>query len=151
MVNLVFIYAFQSYEYKMVRKHGWDFVFHSGFFLFCPLAILFLPQWLCLTSNPRNLKPTEMVNTDSSVWYLSEPSSWVKEQNSKAGESSRIFPSSIRSSKCASAQLSPLFPFSSVVVPPVLSVTISLPSPLRYLDSCGRMCVLQRLWPWHRV
>lgn len=51
---------------KSERKESLVYFFHSGFFSLFALSLsCFSPQWLCLTSSPRNLqKPTELVHYD---------------------------------------------------------------------------------------
>lgn len=51
---------------KYGRKESLDYFFHSGFFFLLALSLsCFSPQWLCLTSSPRNpKKPTELVHYD---------------------------------------------------------------------------------------
>lgn len=148
MVNVGFICFCDSHELKAVSK--WEiwkkgkfrlFFSIQAFFLFALSLSCFSPQWLCLTSSPRNLKkPTELVDYMIFVWtvFLGERSK--KQKNTLCSLCFPVLRSHLE--MCISL----FFFFSSFSTP-----LPSLPSPLRYLDSWGWMCVLQRLWPWHLV
>lgn len=127
---------------KYEKKESADYFFPSRlFFILVALSLsCFSPQWLFLTSSPNNLKkPTELLHYDICL-------------NRRAGWNTllSVFSCPLFTSWNVHQ---PVFFFSFFYIrcPACVSSITSLPSPLRYLDSCGWMCVFQRLWPWHLV